>query len=372
MRTHDFGVYGARARRLATVLVTGMLAFAGVAVPSAASAAAPQATVCRWYLVKNGDQLGELAIRYGSSILEIRRANGLRTSTIFIGQRLCIPVTVKAPPPAAAPGSPAPQAAGPWAAEFWNNTDQSGSPVLKRTDSALSHNWGYGSPDSSRVFADNFSARWTRNIAFTAGIYRFGVQADDGFRLYVDGTLVLDQYGYEGEVSKAVEVSVPAGTRQVRLDYVEKTGVAMVKFNYLKVGAEPGAISQPPAQSQDWSADYFNNGDLSGSPVKVGRTKDINFNWGLGSPASNVQKDLFSARFVQSRDFVGGNYRVVAQVDDGVRVFIDDQLVMNEWRPQSYRTFVADFTLTPGVHTVRVEYVEVSEQAALRVYLEKR
>lgn len=371
MRTHANGSYGARGRRLAVAAAAGVLALAGSGLPHMAAAAAPQATVCRWYVVRNGDQLGQLAIRYGSSILEIRRANGLRGTTIYIGQRLCIPVQVRAPaaPPATGgTGAPAP---GPWTAEFWNNTEQSGAPTLRRTDAKVEFNWGFGSPDAARIFADNFSARWTRNITFKSGVYRFGVQADDGFRLYVDGTLVLDQFGYQGEVAKAVDVVVPAGTRQVRLDYVERGGRALVKLNYLRVGDAP-STSSPPPQSTDWSADYFNSPDLSGSPAKVARVKEINFNWGLGSPASNVQKDLFSARFVQTREFVGGDYRVVAQVDDGVRVFVDDQLVMNEWRQQSYRTFVSDFTLTPGVHTIRVEYVDVGEQAALRVYFERR
>jgi len=375
MKNDAIGIHGARARRLAAVLAAGLLALAGTTAPDVASAAPAQAKVCRWYLVKNGDQLGELAIRFRSDILEIRRANGLRGTTIYIGQRLCIPVVAAPPPapPSGNPSAPSSPASGPWRVEFWNNREQSGPPVLSRVDSGIMNNWGFGSPDPARVFADNFSARWTRNIAFTAGVYRFGVQADDGFRLYVDGTLVLDQFGYEGEVSKAVDVSVPAGTRQVRLDYVERSGAALVKFNFFKIGSAPAASNPPPpAQSSDWSAEYFNNTDLSGSPVKIGRVREINFNWGLGSPASNVQKDQFTARFIQSRDFVGGNYRVVAQVDDGVRVFVDDQPVMNEWRQQSYRTFVSDFALAPGVHTIRVEYVDVGEQAAVRVYLEKR
>jgi hypothetical protein len=368
MKTYAIGVQGAHVRRFATVLAAGMLALAGMAAPGMASASAPAAKVCRWYLVKTGDQMGELAERYGSSILEIQRANGLRRTTIYIGERLCIPVTVKAAPPS----NPPQPASGPWTAEFWNNLDQSGLPVVRRTDSSLNNNWGFGSPDPARVFADNFSARWTRNIAFAAGLYRFSVHADDGFRLYVDGMLVLDQFGYEGEVSKSADVFVPAGTRPVRLDYVERSGVSLVKLDYVKIASEPVQPTPIPAQLTDWSVEYFNNVDLTGSPVRVARTKDINFNWGAGSPASNVQKDQFSARFVQTREFVGGDYRVVAQVDDGVRVYVDDQLVMNEWRQQSYRTFVSDFALSPGVHTIRVEYAEIADQAAVRVYLEKR
>lgn len=365
MTKHEKKVTSSRIRRFAVAVISALMAVGTVAAPAPAQAAAPSATVCRWYVVRRGDTLGDLAIRYRTDVLALRRANGLRTTRIFIGQRLCIPTVVAAPRPST-PGTGT--STGPWTAEYWNNAGQSGSPTVARTDAAVNFDWGFGSPDPARVFADNFSARWTRSIAFTAGVWRFGVQADDGFRLYVDGNLVMDFIGYEGNQSRAVDVAVPAGTRSVRIDYVEKSGQALIKFNYFKVS---GGSAGSPAPSADWSAEYFSNTTLGGSPVRVGRVNELNFNWGAGSPAPIVPRDNWSARFVQYRSYVGGPYRIVAQVDDGIRVYVDDVLVMNEWREQSYRTFVADVNLAPGFHTIRVEYLEVGAQAALRVYLEK-
>ena len=143
----------------------------------------------------------------------------------------------------------------------------------------------------------------------------------------------------------------------------------LVKLNYYKVS---GPSPAPVPTSTSWHADYFNNNALAGSPVLVGTSSDLNFNWGLGGPGGSVPTDNWSARFTQARSFVGGTYRFVVQVDDGVRVYVDDTLVINEWREQSYRTFTGDIVISPGDHTIRVEYLEVGNAAALRMYMEKR
>jgi hypothetical protein len=360
-------------RRIAVTVLGAVMALTTMIPAATASAKESARTVCRWIVARNGDSLGELAIRYRTDVLAIRRANGLRTTRIYIGQRLCIPTVVAdAPRPAPAPNPGGGVPTGPWYGEYWNNTGQSGLPVAVRNDAAINFSWGFGSPDPTRVFADNFSARWTRQINFDGGIYRFGVQADDGFRLYVDGNLVMDRFGFEGNGSQAVDVSVPPGVRTVRLDYVEKSGLALVKFNYFKLGNTPGSGGGAPVGSLEWRAEYFNNRDLAGSPVRIATVRELNFNWAGGSPGANIPADNFSARFTQYRSFVGGTYRFVAQVDDGIRIYVDDQLVINEWREQSYRTFVGDVNIAPGMHTVRVEFQEYRGSAALRVYAERR
>lgn len=361
-------------RRVALAFVCAAMTVASGLSPSHAITAgkAVDRTVCRWITVRRGDTLLELAIRYRTDVLAIKRANGLRRDRIYIGERLCMPTVVAAPAPPSNPGGGVPT--GPWYGEYWNNTTQSGLPAVVRNDASINFNWGFGSPDPSRIFADNWSARWSRAINFEGGIYRFGVQADDGFRLYVDGNLVIDNYGFEGNVGKAVDISVPPGTRNVRVDYVEKGGQAIVKFNYFKLGNTPAPSGGGgvPTSAYQWRAEYFNNRDLVGSPVRVDTVRELNFAWGNGSPARNVPADNFSARYTQFRSFVGGTYRFVAQVDDGIRIYVDDQLVINEWREQSYRTFVGDVNISPGNHTVRVEFQEYYGSAALRVYAEKR
>src|SRR5271165_3169609 len=59
-----------------------------------------------------------------------------------------------------------------WSAQYWNNQNFSGNPVLTRTDSTISFNWASGSPDPS-LPAGNFSAQWTLTYSFAGGTYQF-------------------------------------------------------------------------------------------------------------------------------------------------------------------------------------------------------
>lgn len=82
-------------------------------VPTATSPA-PEASVGavgeQTYTVKSGDNLTKIAGRYGISVKALRAANGLRTDSIKVGQKLTIPaknsVPVTAPAPSAEPVSP--------------------------------------------------------------------------------------------------------------------------------------------------------------------------------------------------------------------------------------------------------------------------
>jgi uncharacterized protein YraI len=99
---------------------------------------------------------------------------------------------------------------------------------------------------------------------------------------------------------------------------------------------EPQAPSQPTTFT-GWQASYFANADLSGVPVLVQDVPDINFDWGYGSPSPSVPVDNFSARYARTLNLAPGNYLLTLRMDDGARVFIDSQLVMNDWRVGSVR-----------------------------------
>jgi hypothetical protein len=118
-----------------------------------------------------------------------------------------------------------------WKAEFWRNTDLSGAAVLVRNDSQVSFDWGSKAP-AAGVPADRFSARWTRTVTFTAGLYRFSLRANGGVRFYINGTRLVDEWHTsDGTTVYTVERGL-SGASTLRVDYYEDTGQARVALSW--------------------------------------------------------------------------------------------------------------------------------------------
>ena len=119
-------------------------------------------------------------------------------------------------------------------AEYFNNQDLSGAPVMTRTDPQIDFNWGGGttpgtnSPDA-KVNVDSFSARWTGELTVDlTDTYVFAITADNGFRLWLDGRPIID-YWENGTANTRQSGPIPltAGqTYSLRMDYYEGTGTA--------------------------------------------------------------------------------------------------------------------------------------------------
>ena len=113
--------------------------------------------------------------------------------------------------------------------------------------------------------------------------------------------------------------------------------------------------------------DYFDNADLTN--LIFNRTDpNIDFDWGLGSPDPRIEPDTFSVRWTGNWDFgIAGTYRFTMTADDGMRVWVDNSIVLDAWILQPATTHVADMGLAAGRHLIRVEYFENTEAAVARV-----
>ena len=97
----------------------------------------------------------------------------------------------------------------------------------------------------------------------------------------------------------------------------------------------------------------------------------VNFNWGYGSPGPQVNVDNFSARYQRTQQIATGTYRVTTSSDDGVRVSIDNVLVINNWNVQPVTTVSQDVIIMNGNHQITIEYFEATELAELHFSLVK-
>ncbi len=138
--------------------------------------------------------------------------------------------------------------------------------------------------------------------------------------------------------------------------------------------AGPGAVwahaSVEPATGESaWQALYWNNTALAGPPVLRRPEGAIAHTWGFGSPGPAVNPDHFSARWTRVMELAPGRYRLSITGDDGVRVFVDGQLVLNGWWDHGVRTFRTELDLG-GRHEFRVEFYERTGWATVRFELQ--
>ena len=110
--------------------------------------------------------------------------------------------------------------------------------------------------------------------------------------------------------------------------------------------------------------EYFNNIDFTDSTVtRIDST--VNFDWGSGSPDSAIASDTFSVRWtgeIASRFSETYTFRTTA--DDGVKLWINDQLIIDNLVEQSPTINEGSIALVAGQkYAIRLEYYENSGDA---------
>ncbi|HZE15236.1 MAG TPA: PA14 domain-containing protein, partial [Mycobacterium sp.] len=162
-----------------------------------------------------------------------------------------------------------------WKGEYFSNVTLSGSPALVRNDSDINFNWGYGSP-ASGVPADNFSARWTRTISIaTAGTYTFSATADDGIRVKVDGTSLIDRWIDQAATTYTGSIYLGAGSHNVQVDYYERTGSAQARLSWALGGSTTTTVTV-----DDLDSSFIRGGTLSSFyPKAFGYANHLFYVW---------------------------------------------------------------------------------------------
>ncbi|WP_263367265.1 glycoside hydrolase family 3 protein [Edaphobacter bradus] len=127
--------------------------------------------------------------------------------------------------------------------EYFNSADLSGTPVLTRNDRNINFNWDKVVPVEG-LSRNNYSVRWTGTLTPpAAGDYKLGARVNycytcqnyEGFRLYLDGKLILESKGKTGERGAAVDAAVHfADTKPhpIRVEYLHGTGSAGIDLTW--------------------------------------------------------------------------------------------------------------------------------------------
>ena len=136
--------------------------------------------------------------------------------------------------------------------EYYANKDLQGTPALIRNDETVDFGWAGGGP-AEGFPVDNFSARWTGTLVpEVSARYILGVTADDGFRLYLDSTLFMEDWRTSGAHTVSRTIELTAGREyDVRLEYFENGGDAVARLGWTRptnLAAEALAIAREADQ----------------------------------------------------------------------------------------------------------------------------
>jgi hypothetical protein len=121
-------------------------------------------------------------------------------------------------------------------------------------------------------------------------------------------------------------------------------------------------------RSHSLLGEYF-NAESDARPLRVRRDQRIDFTWGYGSPFWLFKIDHFFVRWTGLLNVPkDGLVEFRTSSDDGVRLWIDDQLLIHDWTAHSTEENSASALLTKGRHRFKFEYFENDGNAEVQLF----
>ena len=161
--------------------------------------------------------------------------------------------------------------------------------------------------------------------------------------------------------AEALPLETPNGTRvSVSMPW----HVRCFPWTVPKEGADK-PVQQRQPDPEAWTV-------LVGGPALLEQdVKAIAFYWGSQSPGTGVPADYFAVVATSRADLPAGRYRLKTLSDDGVRVWVEGKLVIDDWCWHEPKMDTAELDLAAGTHDFRIEYFEIDGGATLKFEIER-
>ncbi len=206
-------------------------------------------------------------------------------------------------------------------------------------------------------------------------------------------SVVALRANYHGDASNPVTVIdgiKKAAANDVEILYNE--GCPLVDYDDEQMQHDPvnekflSSINADGKKVNGLKGEYFNNNALEGEPDFVRTDEKITFYWsdqspvetelaqGIISPEEKINKDNFSVRWTGQLQSPGsGEYEFGLVSDDGCRVYIDGDRIIDEWTEHAMAPSLTTFTFEEGkTYDIKIEYFDSAQDAAAMLVWKKK
>jgi hypothetical protein len=229
------------------------------------------------------------------------------------------------------------------------------------------------------VYSSQDATRWTELLRFTAdtfarsfeeldGDFYFGLGSNAAAQSLITGNIVRVPKAAYSTSPPAVVIPIPAlepppvpGPPPVPVPPpVPGSPAVVVPIPALEPPPAP-VEGSTPGSGDGLKATYYDNMNLHGKSI-TRVDSQVNFDWDNDSPDAAIDADTFSARWTgQVQAQKSETYTFYAKADDGVRLWVDGQLLINVWRDQGTTEYWGSIALVAGQkYDIKMEYYESS------------
>jgi len=224
---------------------------------------------------------------------------------------------------------------------------------LVRAEPVLSRRWSTTEPPADGLRSNHLLVRWRRRVYCNAGRYRFRFVSDGGARLWVADQLVIDDWHPGAARARSGELILPPGVHEIRVEYFHETGAAFVD------------VVWQPLQT-GWHARFYPYPEQeeppeipSGEPTATWIEPALAIQLEGSESFPDLPETHFVLRLVRDIEITApGLHAFTAHTDDGMRIRIDGETVLDEWRTQAPTRYEPRVMLGPGTHRVEVDFFE--------------
>ncbi len=241
---------------------------------------------------------------------------------------------------------------------------------------------------------DTFAAHWI--VTFKADVacnYVIRTYNDDGVMVYVDGQTIIDDWHLHAPSWNTGEIYLTKGEHRIDILYYENTGIARMYFEitpsdeclsatYDEVSTTYSATVYDLSGWSDWTQaglDEMQEKMLNDELPKVGeyRVTYINFSDNTQYPgeewfftSDRASTDDFGVVFKGSIELpYPALLRIDTVSDDGIRVWLDGEVVFEDWTLHAPREATVEIAVGEGTHEIVIAYFEHTGIARLAVTL---